>query len=70
MSAPAPRQARRNGFLCASCGSDRVHVIDSQFVEFGGREWLRRRRICRECGLRFTTHETRKGEPPGGRHPT
>lgn len=41
---------------CPYCGKDGTRVIDSRPVEENNS--IRRRRICDECGRRFTTYET------------
>lgn len=38
---------------CAKCSSDHSSVIDSR----GDGDTIRRRRVCQECGFRFTTYE-------------
>ncbi|MBE6637626.1 MAG: transcriptional repressor NrdR [Ruminococcaceae bacterium] len=39
---------------CPHCGFDKTNVIDSRSTDVGG---IRRRRECRACKTRFTTHE-------------
>lgn len=41
--------------LCPSCSTNDNKVIDSRLTE-GGRA-VRRRRVCQDCGRRFTTKE-------------
>ncbi|NLB69994.1 MAG: transcriptional repressor NrdR [Lentisphaerae bacterium] len=41
--------------ICSSCGSDNDKVLESRSVR-GGLA-IRRRRVCLECGRRFTTYE-------------
>ena len=38
---------------CPYCGDTESHVTDSR----DSGEWIRRRRECRRCGVRFTTYE-------------
>ena len=40
---------------CPFCGNDNTRVIDSRPVE--DNTSIRRRRVCDECGKRFTTYE-------------
>lgn len=40
---------------CPFCGNDNTRVIDSRPVEDNSS--IRRRRVCDECGKRFTTYE-------------
>ena len=40
---------------CPFCGSNETKVVDSREVENGSA--IRRRRLCLECGRRFTTYE-------------
>jgi transcriptional repressor NrdR len=40
---------------CPFCGAEDTRVVDSRLVSDGGQ--VRRRRSCRQCGQRFTTHE-------------
>lgn len=40
---------------CPYCGSENSRVLDSRHVEENNS--IRRRRICDECGKRFTTYE-------------
>lgn len=40
--------------VCQLCGSNKTSVIDSRHNEDGT---VRRRRICKKCGTRFTTFE-------------
>ena len=40
---------------CPFCGSDNTRVIDSRPAEDNNS--IRRRRVCDECGKRFTTYE-------------
>lgn len=40
--------------VCQLCGSRKFSVIDSRHNEDGT---VRRRRICKKCGTRFTTFE-------------
>ena len=47
--------------LCKSCGSQDSGVIDSRESENG--RSIRRRRVCKNCGYRFTTYETLKDTP-------
>ncbi|MDR2672118.1 MAG: transcriptional regulator NrdR [Coriobacteriales bacterium] len=47
--------------LCQKCGSVRSRVIDSRPSEDGTR--VRRRRVCEDCGSRFTTYETYRSQP-------
>ncbi len=39
---------------CFRCGSERLSVIDSRS---DSDEAIRRRRVCQDCGFRFTTYE-------------
>ena len=41
--------------ICPKCGADykSIHVMDSRPIE----DEIRRRRVCMECGNRFTTYE-------------
>ncbi len=41
--------------LCPFCGHDHDRVVDSRSCEGG--KVTRRRRLCLECGRRYTTHE-------------
>ena len=41
--------------ICSSCGSDNDKVLESRSVR-GGLA-IRRRRVCLECGRRFTTYQ-------------
>jgi len=41
--------------LCPRCGSAGTKVIDSRLIDNGFA--VRRRRLCPNCGMRFTTHE-------------
>jgi len=41
--------------ICPSCGENENKVIDSRLTE-GGKA-IRRRRVCQDCGRRFTTKE-------------
>lgn len=41
--------------ICPFCGNNDTRVIDSRLV--GDGEQVRRRRICQQCEVRFTTHE-------------
>ena len=47
--------------LCITCGSLDSRVIDSRTSEDG--KSIRRRRVCQECGYRFTTYESLKETP-------
>ena len=51
-----PRQSRRRGGFrcCRRCGGD-MHVSDSRWQSRG--VWIRRRRVCAQCGLRRTSYE-------------
>lgn len=40
---------------CVSCGAPKVSVIDSRPDETGA--YIRRKRVCRACGHRWTTYE-------------
>src|SRR5947209_14635902 len=40
---------------CTQCGSDDIKVIESRDVAEG--QAIRRRRMCNNCGQRFTTYE-------------
>lgn len=40
---------------CPSCGHSPVRVIDSRWSPGGA--YLRRRRFCPNCSVRWTTHE-------------
>jgi transcriptional repressor NrdR len=46
---------------CAACGSLGSHVIDSRASDDGTS--IRRRRVCKACGYRFTTYESPKEIP-------
>lgn len=41
--------------LCPRCGAAGTRVIDSRLIDNGSA--VRRRRLCQNCGMRFTTHE-------------
>jgi len=41
--------------LCPRCGASGTKVIDSRLIDNGSA--VRRRRLCLNCGMRFTTHE-------------
>ncbi|MFZ8852349.1 transcriptional regulator NrdR [Fervidibacter sp.] len=41
--------------LCPRCGASGTKVIDSRLIDNGSA--VRRRRLCPNCGMRFTTHE-------------
>jgi len=41
--------------LCPRCGAAGTKVIDSRLIDNGSA--VRRRRLCLNCGMRFTTHE-------------
>ncbi|MGQ9729165.1 MAG: NrdR family transcriptional regulator, partial [Candidatus Fervidibacter sp.] len=41
--------------LCPRCGAARTKVIDSRLIDNGSA--VRRRRVCQDCRMRFTTHE-------------
>lgn len=41
--------------LCPRCGAAGTRVIDSRLIDSGSA--VRRRRVCPQCGMRFTTHE-------------
>lgn len=41
--------------LCPRCSAARTKVIDSRLIDNGSA--VRRRRVCQDCGMRFTTHE-------------
>lgn len=43
---------------CGACGSINVGVVDSRPHDYG----RLRRRLCRDCGARWSTLETRIGE--------
>ena len=47
--------------LCTTCGSHNSRVIDSRPSDDG--RSIRRRRICLDCGYRFTTYESLKETP-------
>ena len=47
--------------LCITCGSIDSSVIDSRPSDDG--KSIRRRRICKDCGYRFTTYESLKETP-------
>jgi len=47
--------------LCITCGSIDSRVIDSRPSDDG--RSIRRRRICQDCGYRFTTYESLKETP-------
>jgi len=53
------QQQRRNsderGLVCRVCGCRHFEVVYTQKLEDGR---IRRRRQCRHCGHRITTHET------------
>jgi transcriptional repressor NrdR len=42
--------------ICPFCSNNDTRVIDSRLI--GGGEQVRRRRVCQDCEVRFTTHET------------
>jgi hypothetical protein len=54
--APADRLklSEKRGLDCPRCGCKHFHVLYTRAV-LGGR--IRRRRECRHCGRRITTHE-------------
>ena len=47
--------------LCKTCGSLDSGVIDSRESDDG--KSIRRRRVCKNCGYRFTTYESLKETP-------
>ena len=40
---------------CPFCNQDRTHVVDSRSAD--EQNAIRRRRVCEDCGRRFTTYE-------------
>ncbi len=52
--AEAKRPEEKRGLECPRCGCRHFHVLYTRAVS-GGR--IRRRRECRYCGRRMTTHE-------------
>ncbi len=48
--------------LCLVCGSDTTRVIDSRTARQG--RAIRRRRVCEDCGERFTTYEVIEATRP------
>src|SRR5882672_4924565 len=58
---------------CPSCHADDTKVIDSRVSDEGAA--IRRRRLCPQCGYRFTTYERLEEQPltvvktHGGREP-
>ena len=51
-------------FICESCESPNTTVIDSRknYIPKNNVEYIRRRRECNDCGVRFTTSEFRTSE--------
>jgi transcriptional repressor NrdR len=47
--------------LCPRCGASGTKVIDSRLIDNGSA--VRRRRLCPNCGMRFTTHERLVSHP-------
>lgn len=52
--AEAKKPAEKLGLECPRCGCRHFYVLYTRAVQ-GGR--IRRRRECRHCGRRLTTHE-------------
>ena len=50
--------------ICPKCKADATRVIQTKTC----RKWLRRRRICKNCGYRFSTHEVWDGNEDGDRN--
>lgn len=48
------------GLNCGHCGSENVYIKDSRPDK--KRDCVIRRRICEDCGDRFTTFEVRRTE--------
>ena len=46
---------------CSSCGHKSTKVLDSRPIEEGSS--IRRRRVCEQCGFRFTTFEREEAIP-------
>ena len=46
---------------CTACGARDSRVIDSRESDDG--KSIRRRRVCKDCGYRFTTYESLKETP-------
>ena len=49
---------------CPYCNQDNTRVVDSRPVDDNNA--IRRRRMCDECGRRFTTYEKVEDDSPGG----
>lgn len=45
-------------FACPGCGHEVTDIKDSRPVIDRSQTAIRRRRVCRKCGDRFTTYET------------
>lgn len=59
-SVPSPRGEKQGPhFVCPSCGQQDWKVLDTRFyVEDRGKpDRVYRRRACRSCGYRLSTHE-------------
>lgn len=54
LSKPTEKPEEQRGLVCAKCGCARFRVVYTRKA-WGGT--LRRRRECRNCGTRITTHE-------------
>lgn len=52
---PGTEPAQSNPVRCCDCGAEDTSVVDSRRRP----EHLRRRRRCKRCGARWTTHEVR-----------
>lgn len=52
-----------NTLPCPKCGFDQSGVIDSRTGQGKSSGFIRRRRVCRLCGHRFSTHETVVAKP-------
>lgn len=49
--------------ICPQCKSARLEVRDSREGSQNSNS-IRRRRVCGDCGYKFTTHETPDSEAP------
>jgi transcriptional regulator NrdR family protein len=45
--------AAQNGLICTECGHGEFHTTETRLAPGS----IRRRRICKACGHRVTTHE-------------
>lgn len=44
-------------YRCPHCGDQAVRVVDSRPLEASPEQIIRRRRVCRSCGQRWSTYE-------------